>query len=360
MNTKYLIPLAAAVLSGQLLVSCGSNEFKISGQAKEFTDSKLALEKADGAGSWMFIDSLNVDGKGSFAASVPSPAAPELYRLGRDGHYIYFPVDSVETLSINIQGKEIGRNFSVTGNPAAVAIARFDSLFNALPADRSEAVMNDFKRRAYTEFIAPSQGNLAGYYIITKTYNGKPIFNIDNADDAKYFAAVATAFEQFKPNDPRTQMLKNIATQSMRNAAEKKGKRKVVEAPEVRWFEIARPDTEGKTVKLSDHLGKGRPTVLIFTALGADKAPAYNAEIKKLYDAGRADIFMVGLDEDRYTWRNAAVNLPWTNVYDDEGVKSKALSDYNVTTIPVAFIFNSAGELIDRANSPSEIASKLR
>lgn len=353
-------PLMAAMAVGMLTASCGDTEFKIKGEAEGLDNVNLALEKADGAGSWMLIDSVHVGGNGSFSASVPAPGAPELYRLAHDGKYIYFPIDSVETLTFDIRGKEFGRNYSISGTPGAVAAARFDSLLNTLPANADAGALDAFKRRVFTEYLAPAQGSLVSYYILTKSRDGKALYDATLASDAKYFAAVATAFEQFKPNDPRTAMLKSVASQALRNARTAQGKQKVIEAPEIVSFEIARPDVNGQTRRLSELLGKGRPVILIFTALTAEKAPAYNAEIMKLHQSGRADIFMVGLDDDRYGWRNAASNLPWVNVYDEDGSRSQSLVDYNVTAIPVAFIFNSAGELIDRADDPTQIAAKIR
>lgn len=352
--------IASAISLTLAVASCGEREFKIKGEATDLANSKLALEKADGAGSWMLIDSLNVGSSGQFSANIPSPPAPELYRLGRDGKFVYFPVDSVETLTITLRGKEIGHNFSISGTPAAESVARFDSLLNTLPATADAAAIEAFKRRVFTEYLVPAQGSLVSYYILTKTRDGKPIYSVSDTEDAKYFAAVATAFEQYKPNDPRTKMLKETATRAMSNARVAKGKQHVIEAPERTFFEIERPGIDGKTLRLSDHLGKGRPTVLVFTILSAEKAPAYNAEIMKLHESGRADIFMVGFDEDRYAWRNAAANLPWTNVYDEDGTSSQSIIDYNITAIPVAYIFNSAGELIDRADSPTEIPAKIK
>ena len=57
----------------------------------------------------------------------------------------------------------------------------------------------------------------------------------------------------------------------------------------------------------------------------SEHSPAYNAALKKLYDAGRADIYMVSLDSDRYAWREAARNLPWTNVFDPQGMGGATL-----------------------------------
>lgn len=353
------IPLPALALL-MVAAGCGEKKFKVEGTLEGVSDTKIALEKSDGAGSWLLIDSLEVGSSGKFSASEAAPGAPDIYRLAYQDKYIYFPVDSIETITITSRGKEFGRNHTLTGSAGAAAMSRFDSLVNLLPAGADAARLDEFKRQVYSEILAPAQGNVVSYYTLTKTIDGRPLYDINNSNDTKYFAAVATAFEQFKPGDPRTKLLSEIARKAISNSRAAKGKKTVVEAPELVNFEIERPGVDGNKVSLRSMLGKGKPVVLIFTALTAEESPKYNAEVRKVFDSGRADIFMVSVDADRYAWREAARNLPWTNVYDDQGDRSQALIDYNVTTVPTAFIFNSAGELIDRVSDPTKIAAAIR
>lgn len=358
MKLYKAIPLAAGLLI--MAAGCGEKKFKVEGTLEGVSDTKIALEKSDGAGSWLLIDSLDVNGTGAFSASEAAPGAPDIYRLVYQDKYIYFPVDSVETVTITSRGKEFGRSHTLSGSASAQAMSRFDSLVNLLPAGADAARLDAFKRQVYSEILAPAQGNVVSYYALTKTIDGRPIYDANNADDVKYFAAVATAFEQYKPGDPRTKLLTEIAKKAMSNARAAAGKKRVVEAPELVNFEIERPGVDGNNVSLRSKLGKGKPVVLVFTALTLPEAPKYNAEVKKIYDSGRADIFMVSLDADRYAWRDAARNLPWTNVYDDRGESSQALKDYNVSTIPTAFIFDASGALIDRVADPTKIAAAIR
>ena len=58
----------------------------------------------------------------------------------------------------------------------------------------------------------------------------------------------------------------------------------------------------------------------------------------------------MSIGDDRYAWRDAAANLPWTNVFDTEGERSSTALKYNVSRLPAFFLYNAAGELIDRAD----------
>lgn len=359
-NRNIITALGLLVTLALTLGACSENKFKVKGHVEGADDTPLTVEKADAAGGWMAVDSTRTNSKGDFSLSIASPGAPEIYRLVCDGEYIYFPVDSTESLSVTTTKRDFATASRVRGSKDAEALSRFDSTLNALPATPSSEQMAKFKRDVFATYIAPAQGSVTSYYILTKTRGGHPLYDPADAMDAKYFAAVATAFEQYRPDDPRTPMLRDISLKAMRRAAEAKGNRKVVEAPEVAAFEIALPDTEGNTRRLSEVLGHGRPVVLVFTVLSAPTAPAYNAELKKIHDSGRADIFMIGLDMDRLDWRQAARNLPWINVYEPDGDRAKSLRDYNVSVVPVSFIFNSKGELVDRVGDPTTIAAKIK
>lgn len=342
---------------GVLLSACrGEKEFKIEGTVEGAKDAALVVEKADAGGRWVPIDSVRTTGNGSFSLALASPAAPEIYRLAYQGNYLYFPIDSEETVKVSTSAADFA-NATLTGSANAELLSRFEKALRALPANADAATLDNFKRQVYVEYIAPGKGSIVSYYVLTKTRDGKPLFDAENGSDAKYFSAVATAYQQYKPNDPRTKMLEEIALKGQRAAASAAGRQRVVHAQELTFIEVEFPDIEGNNRKLSSLLGNGKPTVLIFTLLTAEGSPEYNAEIRKIYNSGRADIYMVGLDPDRIDWREAARNLPWVNVFASEGSNSKTLLDYNVTAVPTAFIFDSKGNLVQREDNPSLIAT---
>lgn len=353
-----LIRIFAAValaLAAVVLADCGEKKFKVEGDIAGADDASVVVEKADASGKWVAIDSTRTSGSGKFSISIAAPAAPEIYRLDFGGSYIYFPVDSVETVSVKSSARAFATDFSLSGSKNAEAMARFDKGVNALPQNADAATLDAFKRQVFNDIIRPMSSSVVSYYVLTKTRDGRPLFDPKNPEDAKYYGAVATAYEQYKPDDPRTAMLKEITLGAMRNAASAKGKKTVLRAQEVKFFDAAFPDAAGNVRKLSDVVGKGRPVLLVFTVMGDQNSPAYNAEIRKIHDAGRADIYMIGLDPDIYVWRRAVANLPWTNVYATEADAGEILRNYNVTTLPVAFVIDAAGNLTQRADDPAQI-----
>ena len=72
------------------------------------------------------------------------------------------------------------------------------------------------------------------------------------------------------------------------------------------------------------------------------------------------EIYNVSLDPDRYAWRDAAANLPWTTVYDPEGEYSTTARNYNVTELPAFFVYSPEGELVARASNFEELNAMLQ
>lgn len=356
-SALFVTVMAAVAL---LFGSChGGDSFRVKGCIEGADDAPVTVEKADAAGRWIAIDSARTDASGKFSIDVAAPASPEIYRLSSQGRYIYFSIDSLETIEVNTTSRDFGVRYTLAGSPNAVQMARFDSAFNALPANVQADALDAFKRTVYTQYLAPAKGNIVSYYILTKSFGDRPLYDPQNTADAKYYAAVATAYEQFRPNDPHTAMLKQISLDALRNVNRSKGRKGVLRAQELKVIEIDLPDVNGRNVRLSSRVGHGKPVVVVFTSMTSEHSPAYNAALKKLYDAGRADIYMVSLDSDRYAWREAARNLPWTNVFDPQGMRSELMSKYNVTTLPVCFVYNAAGELVNRADMPDQLSSML-
>ena len=344
----------AAILTG-----CGEAEFKIKGEIDGADNQALLLEKSDFHGRWVIVDSTRTSSDGSFSISRPAPAAPEIFRLALDDRYIYLPIDSVETVTVNSSLKDYGREYTLSGTPKAEAMARFEKDVMALPDNISADSLNSFKRKVYTEYMGNAQGSIVSYYILTKLIGNKPLFDPNSDTDYRYFAAVATGFHELRPNDPRTRLLEQTSMDAIRRRNTAKGNRVEIQATEISVIDIDLPDEEGKNRKLSDYTGKGKPVVVMFTALTHPDAPAANAELSKIYNSRPMEVYQVSLDPDQYAWRDAARNLPWITVYDNAGQYSDAAVKYNVSTMPVYFLYDSAGELRARANTTEELRKEL-
>lgn len=356
---RWLPVLVAAMSATFTVTSCGGDKFHIEGSVAGATDSTLYLEKSDFAGRWMPVDSTRIGGNGNFGFRFESPADPEIYRIRMGERYIYIPVDSTENLSVSTTLADFGTKFEVKGSAQAERMAKFDR-DAALLANAPAAEINDFKRKAFAEMIHDARGSVTSYYVLTKTVGGKPLFSIDDPEDAKYFMAVATSFNQYRPNDPRTKMLSDLALEARKRRNASLGRQNVIEAQQVALIDVTLPDAGGKSRSLSEFAAKG-PVLLIFSRLDLKDSPALTMKLRELHNTygSRIAFYQVSLDSDLYAWREAAQNLPWTVVYDSEGDASKNVLRYNVSTLPTFFIYNANGELSERVESLEKLPSAL-
>lgn len=356
-STYKLLSLSALVAIAA--TSCGSDSFKVKGTIEGADKQPVVLEKADWSGRWQAVDSTRTSGSGKFDISFAAPVAPEVFRLRFGDDYVYFPVDSTETVTVNSTARAFGHDFTLSGSEQAVDLMAFEKEAMGLAAVADPDSAARFKRKVFDLYIRDRQGGLISYYVLTKIIDGKPLYDPSDLDDVRYYSAVATAFRQYKPDDPRTKLLEEVALEGMRRRNSAAGKKAVIEAQELRVVDIILPDSESAERSLSELVGKGRPVIVAFTALGLENAPADNRRLNELRSQRGADIYMVCLDADQYAWRTAARNLPWTTVYAAEGANSRALRDYNVTELPTYFIYNAAGDLTDRCAGVEELARKL-
>ena len=360
---KFYKILAAAIVALPILafVSCKKEAgFKVSGEIGGGAGKSMVLEKSDYYGRWIPVDSVKINSANNYSVKSSAPASPEIYRLRLDDSFIYFPIDSIENLTINSTVDSFGREFSVEGTEQAVNLASFEKELMALDAKDADKV-HEFKRNVFTKYLKDSKGGIIGYYVLTKIVDGKPLYDPESVEDAKYYTAVATAFEQFRPNDPHVDLLKNASLVMLRRRNAELGRKLVMQAEEITLIDVELPDENGEIVKLSDIARKGKPTVLIFSMMNEQESPAINIALSDLYTkmGGRVNFYHVSLDADQYAWREAARNLSWTTVIDPDGQTSDALRSYNVSMLPVFYIYNAAGSLSDRADNVSELSKKL-
>ena len=355
--SKYFILCGSMIL---FVTSCSDHDFKVKGEIYGAEDKSIVLEKSDFHGRWLPVDSTKINKNGGFSISFPAPLAPDIYRLALNGQYVYLPVDSTETITVNSSYSKFGADFSLSGSHNAEQLEKFEKELQAADIKNPEA-MTEFKKGVYTKYMKDAPGSILNFYILTKTVEGQPLYNPENASDRKYFGAVATGFKSNRPDDPHTAILEQTALQALKQQNTEAGKFKTIEANEISIVDMDLQDDNGKQVKLSDITGKGKPVVVIFSQLTLPEAPQLNIALSEIYKkhAGNVEFYHVSLDPDQYAWRDAAKNLPWITVYSPGQDASKDAIKYNVFQIPSFFIYDSKGELKSRPMTIEELSKAL-
>lgn len=380
MKKIFMIALGVAVLS-----ACDSEpKFKVEGQITDAADKMLYLE-ASALGGILPLDSVKLKGNGSFSFKQTCPESPEFYRLRVEDKIINFSVDSTETIRFTAPFAEMSTDYVVEGSDNSSKIKeltlkqmalqnKVDALAKAMQSrqigvdvfeDSLALLMKNYKDDVKVNYIFSAPNAASAYFALFQKLNDYLIFDpLNNKDDVKCFAAVATSLNNFYPHTVRSKNLYNIVIKGMKNT--RAPKEKVLEIPqevitETGVIDIALRDMKGNVRKLTDL--KGKAVILDFTIYQSAVSATHNYLLRDLYDKYAAqglEIYQVSLDADEHYWKTTADNLPWICVRDASGIYSSLATTYNVTSVPTLFLVNKNNELSARGEMVKDLEAAVK
>lgn len=360
MNMKKIISekLGLAAMATVLLATltaCDGGKWKIEGTVEGASDALLVLQAEDN-GHWYVIDSTRTKADGAFALTGSRSTHPDVYRLGMGDRYIYFPIDSVESLHLTTDSASYGVKYALSGTDEAARFVRADSVLRTAVATDG---LDSASRRALAEIILERPSGVTAYFTVNRTLGGMPVFDPSIKSERRVIGAVANAFSNDRPDDPRTEYLRQIYLGNLKAAMPLNDS---IEVKERGYFDIKLKDENGTERSLSELVEARRPVLLCFTRYDGEFSPALNVELKKVYDNYRSrglEIYQVAVDADEYSWRQAARNLPWVTVHNTMADGVKSLISYNVGDVPALFLINGNGEVVCRLTSPVDMTGTL-
>ncbi len=271
----------ALMATAALMTACtGKNEWTVNGQIEGADDQTLLLE-ASTNGRWYALDSVKLPKSGNFTISHKAAGYPDIYRLRLADKTLYFPIDSIETVTVVSRADAFDKEYTLDGSDAAQRLMSVDrQLMAALAGNSGQGIQTDsVLKRELAKIMLADPAGIVSYYILNKKLNGKPLYDPTNKTDIRIIGAVANAFDQYRPNDPRTAYLKRLFLSSRQPSATQ-----TVTAEEVPLIDISLYDDKGQMQKLSDAAAANKVVVLNFTVYSAEAAPAYNIELNKAYE----------------------------------------------------------------------------
>lgn len=359
-----------AALAALTITACSSGpKFQVNGDVSGADGKTLYLE-ASGLEGIVPLDSVKLKGEGAFSFKQPRPESPEFYRLRIDDKIINFSVDSIETIQIKAPYADFSTTYTVEGSENSNKIKELtlkqirlqkevDDLLAALRGNRMghdvfedslATLLNNYKEDVKVNYIFAAPNTAAAYFALFQKLNNYLIFDpLNNKDDVKCFAAVATSLNNAFPHAVRSKNLYNIVIKGMKNT--RQPQTKTLEIPQDKIVEtgiidIALRDVKGNVRKLTDL--KGKVVLLDFSVFQSPAGAPHNLMLRELYNEYAKqglEIYQVSLDADEHYWKTAADNLPWVCVRDGNGIYSTNVAVYNVRQVPSIFLINRNNEL---------------
>lgn len=359
-----------AALIALTITTCSSGpKFQVNGDISG-ADGKMLYLEASGLEGIVPLDSTKLKGEGTFSFKQPRPESPEFYRLRIEDKVINFSVDSIETIQIKAPYVDFSTAYTVEGSENSNKIKeltlkqialqkKVDDLLDALRNNRMghdvfennlSTLLSKYKEDVKVNYIFAAPNTAAAYFALFQKLNNYLIFDpLNNKDDVKCFAAVATSLNNAFPNAVRSKNLYNIVIKGMKNTRQPQAK--PLEIPQEKIVEtgiidIALRDAKGNVHKLTDL--KGKVVLLDFSVFQSPAGSTHNLMLRELYNKYAPqglEIYQISLDADEHYWKTASANLPWVCVRDGNGVYSTNVAVYNVRQVPSIFLINRNNEL---------------
>ena len=374
-----------AALAALTITACSSGpKFQVNGDVSG-ADGKMLYLEASGLEGIVPLDSVKLKGEGTFSFKQPRPESSEFYRLRIDDKIINFSVDSIETIQVKAPYVDFSTTYTVEGSENSNKIKELtlkqirlqkevDNLLASLRSngighdvfeDSLATLLNNYKEDVKVNYIFAAPNTAAAYFALFQKLNNYLIFDpLNNKDDVKCFAAVATSLNNAFPHAVRSKNLYNIVIKGMKNT--RQPQTKALEIPQDKIVEtgiidIALRDVKGNVRKLTDL--KGKVVLLDFSVFQSPAGAPHNLMLRELYNEYAKqglEIYQVSLDADEHYWKTAADNLPWVCVRDGNGVYSTNVAVYNVRQAPSIFLINRNNELKLRGEDIKDLEAAVK
>lgn len=352
-----LAPAAALVLA-----ACSNHSgWSVSGTVANAPEgAKIAVEGFN-AGRWYNIDSVALDPSGNFAYTSPAGAPyPDVYRIGLDGRCIYFPIDSLDKITVTADAKAFDSDYKIEGSAAAQTVMTVDkTIAAAVGREGAKAALTDSVLKAtLNQAILDDSLGVVAFYVLNKSIGGEPLYSPLNRRDVAMLGATAQKFATLRPADPRTKILEQqfLAARKAHSVGQ------TVEAETVGLVDITLYDDKGAEQDLKKVAQSAPLTLLSFTSYAIEPSLPYNVILNRLtdkYGSRGLKIYQVGFDTDEVEWRKTASNLPWVTVFCHADKSAPLIGSYNVSSMPLTYIINAQGDVVKRVENPEELDAEI-
>lgn len=385
MNT-HITKIFFIIASIIFLFSCGNDkkQFMVKGTISNADTLTLYLEKR-GHSEITTLDSVKLDKDGEYTFKHDALGYSEFYRLKLNNQSINFSIDSTETITINADAKTFASKYRVEGSPSSSLIKEVVLTHSKLVQDikncqtqfadkkitnqqflhEIDTLISTYKENT-KRFIVENNMSTAAYYALFQQVDGFLIFDINNKKDLQLFQTIGTVWNTFRPDSPRSIHLNDFTLAALANLRAEKDReetlRKLQEqqpAEHKDYFKVTLPNVDNKMVSTSSFAGK--VLLLDFTSYQGEFSVMHNIRLNKAYEKykSKIEIYQVSFDQQKHAWQNAAVNLPWVTVRDEQSAQSPLFSKFNLTALPTTFLIDKNGEVAKRLSISDDFEAEI-
>lgn len=378
--------VAALVMVALSLASCTGKKFQVSGVISDAPDSLLLFENMSLNGP-VVVDSVRLGADGSFSFEGEAPTAPEFYRLRIARQIINVAVDSTEHVTVKASYPTMTGSYEVEGSTECSKIRELalmqlnlQAQINAVvqnpnvsyekEADSVRTILEVYKYKVKNDYIFKEPWRAYAYFALFQTITlGQQVGLIfdpqSKKEDVQAYAAVATSWDTYHPGSERGTNLHNIAIEGMKNVRILQAEQnQMIDASKINnsgVIEVALPDRNGKTCKLTSL--KGKVVLLdfhLFASKGSTERIMHLRDLYNKYHAQGFEIYQVSLDPDEHFWKESVAALPWVCVRDANSTGSVYLTQYNVQSLPTFFTIDRNNVLQKRDAQIKDLDAEIK
>lgn len=377
-NYLKVIVLGALVA----LVSCQQSEkLTISGNIANAEGDTLTISHLV-QNVQTVVETKVLKSSGQFKFSLDKQQYPEYYFLQvNKGHQLVIIRDSSDVINIqsdnakfkdaNIEGSNVSvriQEMMQQVGQLRVSYRKFLKDIDKADAETQKQLSDKFieeydavKESIGAEIYKDPKSYYSYYALFQRIASDNLLFSPYNQEDYKYYAVVATSYDMYYKEDPRTIALYDMVEGVLAERRKAQLQKMVDEAPGG-LPDIVMNDAKGVERKLSDLNGK--VVILNFWASKSPDSRVVNKQLLKLYNKYKSRglaIYQVSADKSKILWEEAVKQdqLPWINVCDFQEGASRAFMIYNVKQVPTTFLVGRDGEMINKFSSVVELENAI-
>jgi peroxiredoxin len=216
------------------------------------------------------------------------------------------------------------------------------------------------QRRFTLEFVLGHLNSMASIYALYQKLDDQ-VYILYKNRDVQILKITGAALDTTYPESPHVRALVSNAA-SLVDQIYSSGLRNLMQYANADFPEIALPNPDGDTIRLSSL--KGKVVLLSFWASWSRNSTDFNTYLVELYRQYKSrgfEIYQVSLDYSKEAWVQAIKyeELTWINVSDLSYPESVTAGNYNVQSLPANYLLNRSGVIVGKNLSISELNLRI-